>query len=239
MKTNLILLVLLFCNNIVFSKNINPKMVVYCIPGQGADHRLFNNFDLGDEYKIRFIKYEIPEKGERMEHYAKRLAQQIDTTQSFILIGTSLGGMLATEMTEFLQPKQTIIISSAKSRQELPFRYRFQKAIPFYKMVSGKMMKSGAKFMQPLVEPDRDKEADTFKNMLDAKDPKFMKRSVEMIINWERKTYDKNIIHIHGNDDRTIPIRNVEYDYLIEGGSHMITLTRGWELSNLIRDIME
>ena len=238
MKTKYLFLIFMFCNYIVFSKNKNPKMIIYCIPGQGADHRLFNNFDLGEEYEIRFVEYKIPNQGEKMEAYARRLSEQIDTTQKFILIGTSLGGMLATEMTDFLNPEKTIIISSAKSRNELPHRYRFQKMIPFYKMVPGSLLKTGAKVMQPLVEPDRNVEKETFIKMLNDKDTKFMKRSVSMIINWERENYNEKIIHIHGNNDRTIPIRNVKYDYLIEKGSHMITLTRGWELSNLIREIL-
>lgn len=219
--------------------NKNPKKVIYCIPGQGADHRLFNNFDLGNEYEIRFIKYEIPKKGDRMEDYARSLAEQIDTSEAFILIGTSLGGMLATEMTDFLNPEKTIIISSAKCRKELPHRYRFQRILPLNKIVPGKLVKAGAKVMQPIVEPDSKKEKPTFKKMLNDKDEKFMKRSVDMIINWNRKNYSDKIIHIHGNKDRTLPIRNVKHDYVINDGSHMITLTRGEELSQLIKYILE
>jgi surfactin synthase thioesterase subunit len=67
-----------------------------------------------------------------MYSYAKKLSHQIDTTQPFILIGVSLGGMLATEMTDFIQPEKTIIISSAKNKYELPHRYRFQNIVPIY-----------------------------------------------------------------------------------------------------------
>lgn len=238
MRIKIILWILLFCNCIVFSQNQNTKMIVYYIPGQGADHRLFNNIDLGNSYEIRFVKYEIPKRGEKMEAYARRLATQIDTTQSFILMGTSLGGMLATEMTDFLNPEKTIIISSAKCRKELPHRYRFQRAIPLHKLVPKGMMKWGAKVMQPIVEPDRNKEKETFKSMLNDKDKRFMKRSVNMIINWRRESYNEKIIHIHGNKDNTLPIKKVKYDYLIEGGSHMMTLTRGKELSEMLRAIL-
>ena len=223
----------------VFSQNQNTKMIVYYIPGQGADHRLFNNIDLGENYEVRFVKYEIPERREKMETYARRLATQIDTTQSFVLMGTSLGGMLATEMTDFLNPEKTIIISSAKCRKELPQRYRFQRVIPLHKLVPKGMMKWGAKVMQPIVEPDRNKEKETFKSMLADKDKRFMKRSVNMIINWKRDSYDDGIIHIHGNKDNTLPIKKVKYDYLIEDGSHMMTLTRGKELSSMILEILK
>jgi esterase/lipase len=238
MKKILIILILIFCKCIVFSQNKNMKMIVYYIPGQGADHRLFNNIELGENYEVRFVKYKIPNRGEKMEAYARRLATQIDTTQSFVLMGTSLGGMLATEMTDFLNPEKTIIISSAKCRKELPQRYRFQRAIPLHKLVPKGMMKWGAKIMQPIVEPDRNKEKETFKSMLEDKDKRFMKRSVNMIINWERESYDDKIIHIHGNKDNTLPIKKVKYDYLMEGGSHMMTLTRGKEMSELLKKIL-
>lgn len=237
-KTPFLFVFLLLCKNMVMAQEDTSKTIVYCIPGQGADHRLFDKFDLGEAYDIRFIEYKIPKRRERLPAYAQRLATQIDTTESFILIGVSLGGMIATELTDFLNPKKTIIISSAKCRKELPHRYRFQRVLPLYAIIPKGMMKAGAKVMQPIVEPDRRKEKATFKAMLAAKDKRFMKRSVGMIINWKRKTYNEKIIHIHGNKDRTIPIRKVNYDYLVKDGSHMITLTRGEEVSALVREIL-
>ncbi|NOQ74998.1 MAG: alpha/beta hydrolase [Crocinitomix sp.] len=173
-----------------------------------------------------------------MRAYAEKLAEQIDQSQPFILIGASLGGMLATEMTAFIKPKCTIIISSAKNRRELPFRYRFQKHFPVYKLVPAVLVKFGAKILQPLVELDRNKEKAIFKAMLNDKDPKFLSRTVHMIVNWKRTNYPENIIHIHGDNDHTLPIKNVNYDHLIEGGSHMMSLTRAMEINQLILDIL-
>lgn len=113
-----------------------------------------------------------------------------------------------------------------KNSEELPKRYTFQKKIPVYKIVSSKLSKAGAKILQPIVEPARRKEKETFKAMLEAKDPVFLERTISMIINWDRKTNSKEIIHIHGNKDRTIPIKNVNFDYLVNKGSHMMTLKK-------------
>lgn len=230
---------LFLVNYPIMSQSKNSKMIVYYIPGQGADHRLFNNINLGEKYEVRFVKYEIPNRREKMDSYAKRLAEQIDTSQPFILMGTSLGGMLATEMNDFLTPQKTIIISSAKCRKELPQRYRFQRFFPIHKLVPKGMIKWGAKVMQPIVEPDRNKEKETFKSMLNDKDKRFMKRSVNMIINWKRDRYNKSIIHIHGDKDHTLPLKKVKADHIIKGGSHMMTLTRGAELSILLKEILE
>ncbi|MEL6923687.1 MAG: alpha/beta hydrolase [Bacteroidota bacterium] len=215
------------------------KTTVYLIPGQGADHRLFNKIELdSNRFEVRHIEYQLPPKDCTLPAYAKLLATQIDTTQSYILIGVSLGGMLATEMNSFLRPRKTIVISSAKCRSELPFQYRFQRKLPLYKVLTPGMAKRGAQIMQPIVEPDRNKEKDTFKSMLRDKDPVFLRRTIQMILQWERSGYNQQIIHIHGSRDKTIPIRNVQYDHRITGGSHMMTLTRGAEISELLNQIL-
>ena len=214
------------------------KPIVYLIPGQGADYRLFKNIEIDSTFDKQHINYITPDEDWDMNDFAHVLAQQIDTTRTFYLVGVSLGGMLATEMGSFLHPEKIILISSAKQRKELPGGYRFQKTIPFYKLVSGKLSKKGALFFQPIFEPDRKVDPETFDAMLKAKDPDFLKRTIAMIIEWNNTVYSDKIIHIHGDNDNTIPVRNIECDYLIKDGSHMMVLTRGEEISNLINKIL-
>lgn len=227
----------LFCCCLYMS-NAQENIRVYLIPGQGGDGRLFNNLTLPPGFEARHVIFERPEVGTSMKTYAKQLTQQIDTTGRFILLGVSLGGMLATEMSEMIHAEKVIIISSAKGRHELPGRYTFQKKVPIYKLVSPKTAKFGAKLLQPIVEPDRQKEKETFKAMLRDKDAIFLRRTIEMIMHWDRTEAPDSIIHIHGDKDHTIPIRKVDYDILVPGGSHMITLTRGEEVSRLVGEVL-
>lgn len=216
----------------------DSKTVVYLIPGQGADSRQFSNLRLDEQFEIRNIEYFTPDDGWGMKDFARALSQQVDTTRSFILVGVSLGGMIATEMGDFLNPEKIILISSAKCRDELPGRYRFQKSIPLYRCVGPRLVKSGAKFLQPIVEPDSKYDRTMFKSMINDKDPLFLKRTVAMIIRWERDDYRRDIIHIHGDKDHTLPSGNVDYDYLVPGGSHMMVYTRADEISTLINKIL-
>ena len=215
------------------------KTNVYLIPGQGADYRLFNNFDLGDSFLLKHIEYNIPKKGMSLKDYAVELSKQIDYKSDFILVGTSMGGMLACEMMDFLTPKKVIIISSAKCRKELPARYKYQKYFPLYKVLPGVIGKIGAIILQPIVEPDRNVEKDTFVKMLKAKHPKFMKRSIKMVIEWNRKELNDTVYHIHGNNDNTLPLKNISANHIVKNGSHMMTLTRGKEISELILSLIE
>ena len=216
----------------------NNKPVIYLISGQGADERLFKNLKINNSFEVENIEYFTPEKGWDMKDFAQALSSKIDTNRTFYIIGVSLGGMLATEMGDFLNPEKIIIVSSAKSFNEFPGRYRFQKKIPIYKIVPAGVVKFGAQVLQPIVEPDRKYDSETFAAMLKDKSKKFLKRTSTMILEWDRVNYRKDIIHIHGNNDHTIPIKNVDYDYLIEDGSHMMILTRGDEMSELINRIL-
>lgn len=217
----------------------STKTKIYLIPGQGSDSRIYSNIQFPDNFETVHIKYELPAEGETMKSYAKKMAKQIPEEEGFIIIGVSLGGMIATEIAEIKSPNKVILISSAKNATELPARYNFQKNIPLYKMVGPKLSKSGAQFLQPIVEPDSKNEAATFQAMMEDKDPVFLKRTIQMIIEWDKQSNSCDIIHIHGNKDKTIPIKHVDYDYLVENGSHMMTLTRGDELSEILCEILE
>ncbi len=214
------------------------KTTIYLFPGQGSDERIFSEFKPDSNFRLVSIKYPIPEKGTSLSDFAKQMIPQIDTSSPYIFIGVSLGGMISIELNEIMRPEKVIIISSAKCRDELPFRYKFQKTVPLYKLVPKGMIKMGARVLQPIVEPDRKKNKSTFKSMLKSKDKKYLKRTVAMIIKWDRKTYSDKIIHIHGTKDHTLPYRKVKSDYTIKKGSHMMTLTRGEEINVLLNEIL-
>lgn len=221
--------------------NLSSKSqtTIYLFPGQGSDYRIFDSITFDSLYKVKVIAYSTPAKGATMAAFAKSLSSQIDTSEDFILIGVSLGGMLCVELSEFLNPRQTIIVSSAKNRKELPFRYRFQKVIPIYEAIPPKALFIGAKILQPLVEPDRNKNKDVFKSMLESKEPVYIKRTIRLIIQWDRTHNTKTIFQIHGTNDHTIPIRNIKTPtYVIDGGSHMMTLTRSQAMSKILNNLV-
>ena len=59
-----------------------------------------------------------------------------------------------------------------------------------------------------------------------------------MIINWNRTEYPEQVVHIHGDKDHTIPIKNVQYNYLVKDGSHMMMVTRATEINRIIGEIL-
>lgn len=237
MKANAFLFFLL---GLIFSVHSQNKTKIYLFPGQGSDHRIFSKLEIDtSKFELFCIEYGVPSKGETMRSFALRQAEKIDTTSEFILLGVSMGGMMCVEIAHHLNPIKTIVISSAKTNHELPRKYTAQKKLGFYKWFPSRCIKKGALILQPLVEPDRRKEKKTFVSMLKMKPAIYFKRTVALIINWERQAIEVEINHIHGTEDGTIPIKNVCADYVLSHGSHMMTLTQAKEVSLMINTIIE
>ena len=223
----------------VFTRLGLGQETVYFFPGQGSDERLFTEFKLDKRFIKVVISYPVPSKEDDMRSFALRLIKQIDQSKPYSFVGVSMGGMLISELMDTLSPRTAIIISSAKCSSELPSRYRFQRVFPLNKIVPKRMIKGGARMLQPLVEPDRKQHKETFKAMLKSKTPEYYKRTVNLIVNWEKKDYSDKLIHIHGDGDHTLPIDKVCEDIVIPKGSHMMALTQGPFLNRLVLSIIE
>lgn len=52
-------------------------------------------------------------------------------------------------------------------------------------------------------------------------------------------TIPGNIIHVHGTADKLLPCRYVKADYLIEGGTHVMTLDKHTEISRLLQQLLQ
>ena len=114
------------------------------------------------------------------------------------------------------------------------------KTLPLNKLFGGNFLNKAAPLAQIVVEPDSKTERTTCKSMLENKNKTFMKRSVNMIIHWNRLNNDTEIIHIHGDTDHTIPLRNIKNpDYIVKNGSHMMTLTKGSELQKIVKSYLK
>lgn len=215
------------------------KKTLYCFPGQGSDARIFDSLKIDSSYTVKIIEYGTPAEGQSLREFAIQLSGQMDTSGEFALLGVSLGGMICAELAEILNPKVVILISSAKNSRELPYGYRFQKTVPLHRLFPGSWILEGAKILQPIVEPDRNQNEATFKSMLAAKEPLYMERSVAMLVQWDRQTNSRKLYHIHGDRDNTLPIRRIKSpDYVVKGGSHMMTLTRADEISRIVNTLL-
>lgn len=212
-------------------------MTIYLLPGLGADHRLFNGLTITG-HKLVFITLPVPAPHQTMASYAKEISKQIDTSEKFMLIGVSLGGMIACELASMLDPHKVILISSAQGKKEIPALYRFQGRTRINRLIPGWLIKYSAVILQGIFENDSWKDRKFFRAMILAKPAIYYKRTVDMIVNWDRVESTKNVVHIHGSGDRTLPFKLVKPDYEIKNGSHMMVYTRAGEINTILDRIL-
>src|SRR5688572_20594857 len=95
---------------------------VYLLSGLGADKRVFDWLDFSGNNVTHVIWLE-PVSNESLEQYARRLLNQITATQP-VLVGVSFGGIMAIEIAKLIETKKIVLISSARTRSDLPFYYK-------------------------------------------------------------------------------------------------------------------
>ncbi len=199
---------------------------IYLISGLGADERIFKHINFG-ELTPRFIKWIAPKKDELIENYALRLLEQIDDKKPIIL-GVSFGGMLAIEISKLIDCQKVIIISSAKTRNDIPLIYRIFGQLKLHKLMPINLLKSANFLTYFLFGMSNKNEKKLLKNILKDTDKTFLKWAINAIINWQNKTeLMPNLIQIHGDLDRILPIKNkAKIDLIIPNGGHLMVFNK-------------
>lgn len=70
-------------------------------------------------------------------------------------------------------------------------------------------------------------------------DIRFVRWAISAILHWKNMTIPGNIIHVHGSADKLLPCRYVKADYVIEGGTHVMTLDKHPEISRLLQQLIQ
>lgn len=207
-------------------------MKIYAIPGLGTTEKLYENTHI-ENHTVVILKWPIPSKNDTMETYAKKFIPQINQNEPFCLLGVSFGGMICNELCKIVNPVKTIIVSSAKSRLELPWFIKLLNVLPVHKVVSEQMHRKMAYHGKWFIGfgtayiPE-------YLGMVNSMTENYFKYCINIIVSWKRKENDKAVIHIHGTADRLLLYKNVTCNYTIDNGSHAMVVFRAEEINKII-----
>lgn len=209
------------------------------MPGMAASPSIFERIQLPTAtFEMHFLEWLLPDKEETIEHYAKRISENVKH-EDVILVGVSFGGILVQEMKPFVKVKKVIIISSVKSNVELPRRMKVAKSTKAYKLIPTQLfgnIEGLAKFtFGSSVIKQRLK---LYEKFLAVRDKTYLDWSIEQIINWKRTEVDPEVIHIHGDADEVFPIKYIKNAIPVKGGTHMMILTKYRWLNDNLPKIM-
>ena len=215
------------------------KIPIYFMPGLAAGPEIFTNLELdAEKFTLHYLKWINPiSVAEKIDNYAYRLSKEIKE-ESPILIGVSFGGIMVQELAKFVNPKKVIIISSVKSPNELPGRFKFAKFTRIYKLFPIKIIENFEDYTKYFLGKSLKKKANLYKKYLYVRSKESLKWSIYTIIKWEQIKPIESIIHIHGDADMVFPIKNIENAIEIKNGTHAMILTKAKEISKIIDTVL-
>jgi hypothetical protein len=210
---------------------------VYVFSGLGADERVFKFLDWGKDNQPIYIKWIEPLRNESLKDYVFRLSSQINSPNP-ILVGMSFDGILAIELSKQIDTNKVILISSIKTKTELPFYYRILGFLNVPKWFPLSFLLSGNKIIYNFFGIKNRTEKMLLKNILRDTPLSFLKWALQKTANWKNTTIPPNLIHIHGGADHILPYRFVKADITIEKGGHFLIVNKAKELSRILKDIL-
>lgn len=211
---------------------------VYFISGLGADRRVFEFLDLSFCEPV-FLDWIKPLKNETLPSYAQRLCSDVKEPDA-ILVGMSLGGMMATEFAKNHPRARVIILASNKTSKEFPGYLRgLLNYLPLYKLTTRALLIRIMPIILWFLGAKTERQRQLLRNVVMETDIPFIKWSISAVARWKSKDIPPNVTHIHGTADRILPYKYVKPHYTIEGGEHLMIKTKPAEISALLKKLCE
>jgi hypothetical protein len=209
-------------------------MKIYVISGLGADYKVLERLVFPEQHEVVFINWLVPKRDEEFADYVNRMAEFVDDSEPFYLLGYSFGGIMVQEINRLKTAVKTVILGSIKSHKEKSRLIKMGEMtrIPKYLPVNLFNLKTLETYsvFRKFFDPKNPKVIQYFRFT----DPYYLKWSIQRISEWKFEPQN-NVIQILGDRDIVFPIKNSKPDYIIKGGTHLFPATRSKEVSNLLK----
>jgi len=211
--------------------------MVFLIPGLGADYRIYKNIDLAG-HDIANISWVKPDRNDTLASYAQKPIDHYDIKPGSIVIGNSLGGMLAIEIAKKISLNKAVLISSIKTSEEMPKSFRWYRRIPLYKLMPRGLIGRLGIFVKVVMGQMSADDQWLFIDMLKHTPPHFVKWAMGAILHWDNQTIPENVYHIHGDKDKIFPHRRLKDVTIVRGGTHIMILNRAKDINQWLKNIL-
>lgn len=213
---------------------------VYLMPGMAANPTIFENIKLPEDvFKLHWLEWVIPVKNETLKDYAIRMNANIKHENS-VLLGVSFGGVLVQEMSKHIKLRKLFIVSSVKSKHELPKRLKLARTTKAYKIVPTQLLGNLDLLTKYAFGKTVTKRVELYKKYLSVSDKRYLDWAIKEMVCWEQSEPLPETIHIHGDSDMVFPHNCITNCITIKGGTHIMIINKyKWFNKNLPKLILE
>jgi pimeloyl-ACP methyl ester carboxylesterase len=199
---------------------------VYFMPGMAANAAIFEYIKLPeDKFEVHYLEWIIPLDNESLKDYALRMNRYVKH-DNIVLIGVSFGGVVVQEMSNHLNVRRLIIISSVKCRDELPRRMRFAAKTGFFKLIPTSLLDYVDHFEKLAVNDFLRKRARLYRKYLSVRNNKYLDWAIKNMVCWDCEKPRKDLVHIHGDSDLIFPHKYINGCITVKGGTHIMIINK-------------
>jgi hypothetical protein len=146
--------------------------------------------------------------------------------------------MIAVEIAKTIDCEKIILISSAKTKKEVPLLYRWIGRMNLHQLIPMRLFKQANFLTYWFFGMETRTEKKLLKSILEDTNSRFLKWAIDSIVKWDNECRVGPIIQIHGSKDRILPIHNIaQIDYKIQNGGHLMVYNRAKEINEILKTI--
>lgn len=194
--------------------------MMYLLPGIGTDVGMYSQ-EWRSMPNVRLIDWRGCEDSVSLPSAARRLIDRFSIRDGSVVLGTSLGGMVACEISKVVDLKHLILVSSAVCKEEIN---------AFLSFIHPLVDVTPIKLVQQVVS----KYPSDLAKMFGKSNAQFTRSMCKAIFSWNGLgDNDISPIRIHGLHDKVIPLPSA-VDCTIDGG-HCITMTHATDCIQFLK----
>lgn len=214
---------------------LSQELNYYLIPGMGANRRLYENYRLPG--KIHYLEWEYVAGAETLTDYAAHLAGRIETKNN-IIVGSSMGGMMAVELSRIIKPALTVLISAPTGRHQFPRSLKILDRIGLHRAMGPNTLCKLTKLCDTFMGFKTEEQRSMFYEMMQSNGPDFLHYSVKAVLGWNNLDLPEgSFVQIIGDRDRLFDCRKIPGSIVLKGSGHFSTYERSEEICSIIRDL--
>lgn len=213
-------------------------MKLYVVSGLGADFKVLEKITFPQNLEVVFLDWIMPEKNEDFHHYVKRMADRIDDSEPFSLLGYSFGGIIVQEIDKIKAAEKVVIMGSIKSHKEKSRFIKLGEVTKIPRFLPQQLFNINSATVYSLARGIVDPKNPKLLEYFTVRDTYYLKWSIEKVSSWKFEENPK-VIQILGSKDIVFPLKYSKPDYVVQNGTHLFPATKPKEVSKILIEIFE
>jgi esterase/lipase len=196
----------------------------HILPGMGASSTMYNALRHKLDFEVNFINWPQYSGEKTYADVAQRVVKESNIENGDVIGGSSLGGMVALEIGQVIQPKATILMGSAVSSSEVR---------SLLTMISPLAVVTPISVVQILAG----KQKSLVSAMFADADAEFIRAMCSYLRLWPGyEGVRGHIFRIHGKKDHIIPCPTTGCD-IIDDAGHLLAITHARETAAFLKRV--